>query len=93
MVDTIFGILLGIGSIIAGSFRWLSKRFRDVEERMDAIEKDAMARNQLTTLSIVKLETYHDANQKRLDGIEDSTERINEKLDRLIEGMVARRCE
>lgn len=85
ILDTVSGIAIGIIGVLGAVFGWLSNRFAKVEARMDDMEKDFVARNQLSAMSITRLEAYHEANTHRLTAIEDCTKEINKKLDRLIE--------
>ena len=91
VLDTVFGVVIGMVSVIGAVFSWLSAKFADMDERMDNMEKDFIARNQLAATSITRLEAYHEANVQRLAAIENGTREINKKLDRIIENNSHRR--
>ena len=91
ILDTISGVAIGIISVLGAVFGWLSNKFKAVDDRMDAMEKDFLERNQLAAISITQLKAYHEANTQRLSAIEAGTQEINRKLDRLIVGNSNRR--
>lgn len=78
ILDTVIGFAVGAVSLLGAYFGWMSNKFKDVDTRMDAIEKDFNARNLIAATSIATLEAYHEANTQRLDS-------IDKKLDQLIE--------
>ena len=88
IVDTVSRLAV---VVLGACLGWLGKRFRDIDGRMDALEKDFNARNLIAATSIATLEAYHTANTQRLNSIEDTTQKIDGKLDRLIESLVERK--
>lgn len=81
-----------IGVALAVAFGWLTRKFTTVEsnikgvrERMDAMEDDMQKRTQEAAVHIAVLQSYHVSNIQRLDTIEATTQRMDAKLDRLIE--------
>jgi tetrahydromethanopterin S-methyltransferase subunit G len=91
ILDTVVGAIVGIASALGTCFGWVSSKFKEVNTRMDELEKDFNIRNQISATSIAKLEAYHESNTQRLDSIEDTTKNIDGKLDRLIESLSNRK--
>lgn len=89
-LDAVIGFAVGVLSLIGACFGWLDNRFKKMAERMDDMEHDFNKRNQLAATSIVRLEAYHESNTRRLDAIDETTNKIDEKLDRLLETMARR---
>lgn len=85
--DVIEALSKGIAILLAAGFGWLTRKFTCVEERMDNMEKDLRERTQTAATNIAVLQSYHVANTQRLDSIENTTNKIDSKLDRLIESM------
>lgn len=71
--------------IMAAGYGWLMRKFTSLEERMENMEDDLQKRTQESAMHIAVLQSYHVANTQRLDSIEDTTQRMDAKLDRLIE--------
>ena len=91
IIDTVVGVAVGVVSALGAAFGWLTNKFKDVDARMDALEKDFNTRVQLSAMSIARLEAYHESNTQRLDSIEGTAKDINGKLDRLIESLVRKK--
>jgi len=83
--DVIEALSKGIALLLAAGFGWLTRKFTSVEARMDSMEKDLRERTQTATTNIAVLQSYHVANTHRLSAIEATTQRMDAKLDRLIE--------
>jgi hypothetical protein len=74
-----------IGVALAVAFGWLTRKFTSLDERLDAMETETQKRTQESAVHIAVLQSYHVSNTQRLDSIEDTTQRMDAKLDRLIE--------
>ena len=74
-----------IGVALAVAFGWLTRKFTSLNERMDNMEDDMRKRTQEAAVHIAVLQSYHVSNIQRLDTIEQTTQRMDAKLDRLIE--------
>jgi hypothetical protein len=74
-----------VALLVAAGFGWLTNKFSSLEVRMDTTERDLQKRTQESATHIAVLQSYHVANTQRLDSIEDTTRRMDAKLDRLIE--------
>jgi len=86
-LDTLTGVVIGIVGIVGAVLGWLNNRFSKMEERMSAAEQECNERDHVAETAIAKLQAYHESNIKRLDNIEDTTQRIDSKLDRLIDSL------
>ena len=86
--DVVSGIAFGALGLLGAAFGWMNNRFKIVHTRMDTMEKLFTQRDQDAALQIVQLRAYHEDNQRRLNTIENNTGKINDKLDRLIDGML-----
>lgn len=73
-----------IALILAAGFGWLAKKFASVEARMDTMETTFTKQDHEAAINIAVLQSYHQANTQRLDSIEDTTQRIDGKIDQLI---------
>jgi len=80
-----------IALVLAAAFGWLTRKFAQLDERMDAMEKDLTERSQEAATNIAVLQAYHKSNLKRLDSIDEKAKEINTKLDSLIVGLANRR--
>ena len=76
ILDTVSGIAIGVVSVLGAVFGWLSNKFKDVDKRMDSLEKDFNARNLMAATSIATLEAYHKANTQRLDSIDTKLDQL-----------------
>jgi len=83
-----------VAAALVAGFGWLMKKFTTINdqlthahERMDAMEKQFTASDHAAATQIVILQAYHTSNTQRLDSIENTTQRIDGKLDRLIESL------
>lgn len=80
-----------IALLLAGAFGWLTRRFSQMDERMNAMEREFTERDQRAETNIAVLQAYHTSNLKRLDSIDEKAKEINAKLDSLIVSMTNRR--
>ena len=71
--------------LMAAGYGWLMRKFSNLEIQMDSMDKDLRERTQQAATHIAVLQSYHVANTQRLDSIEETTQRMDAKLDRLIE--------
>ena len=71
--------------LMAAGYGWLMRKFTSLEGRMESMEKDFRERTQQSATHIAVLQSYHVANTQRLEAIEQTTQRMDAKLDRLIE--------
>jgi len=90
VLDTLSGVAIGIVGVVGAVLGWLNNRFSKMEERMTIVEQGCNARNHAAETQIAKLQAYHESNIRRLDSIEDTTQRIDGKLDRLIDNLSKR---
>ena len=88
--DVIEAVSKWIALLLAAGFGWLTRKFTSVEARMDDMEKDLRERTQTAATHIAVLQSYHVSNTQRLDSIESTTNKIDSKLDRLIESMTSK---
>lgn len=84
------GIALGFLGALGAVFGWLHNRFTKNEERMVAIEASCRERIAIATANIARLEAYHESNTDRLEAIEETTQRISDKQDRLMDVLINR---
>lgn len=77
--------------LLAAAFGWLTRRFSKMDDRMNEMEREFTERSQQATTNIAVLQAYHQANTQRFDSIDETTKKIDAKLDRLIDKMTERR--
>jgi predicted nucleic acid-binding Zn-ribbon protein len=87
ILDTASQVIAGA---LAVGFGWLTKKFSEIDGRMTTMEKEFTSRNHTAETQIAVLQGYHESNTQRLDAIEDTMERVDDKLDRLIEKLSER---
>jgi hypothetical protein len=87
VIDTLSGMAIGVIGVVGAVMGWLNNKFSKVEDRMATLEQDFTGRNHAAETQIAKLQAYHESNIRRLDTIEDTTQRIDGKLDRLIDNL------
>lgn len=90
LLPMLSGLVMGFLGALGTVFLWLHNRFTKNEERIVAIEASCRERNAIATANIARLEAYHQSNTHRLDAIEETTQRISDKQDRLMDVLINR---
>jgi len=79
--DGFGGFVTGILSSMLALFGWFGKKIREVHKRVDVVESSIGA----FAVHVGRQQEQHEANQYRLNRIDDNLESIADKVDRQTE--------